>query len=390
LYIPTKEEFLLGDREARDVIAVRRIYVWITGDITSGSLLSQILYWHGISKKTGKPRLKIKKLGRLWLAKTAEEWFIEVGLSRRQVDTAMSKLVGMELLEKKLFKFNGSPTVHVSLNWTVFLRELGKARIRQENWFEERRKKQEEEEEPDPEIPFSHIRQIQSTYKPNPLHKTANSLTETTAETTAETTFSGSLAAPQKTEDISSRDFGFGEGCRNSLPQNATDCRSEDMGLRETIAEAKASSRKAADEKQRKKAARPATYEKDGVTKMSVLAMWDHWELLRKDAGYDFPDEKTNRALGEMKNFLNSQLVAGRTEVQIKKHFETIVEKWSDIREQNVTNENGYEVHIPYAPTWKFYYLQRRAIHSIITQIQGTPSDAGGLSRAEVARRLKS
>lgn len=118
----TFEEFLQWQHASDDVVAVRRVYIDMAqGDLTAGVLLSQIVYWHGVSKHNNRTRLRVKKDGHLWLAKGRDEWWDECRISARQFDRASKILVEEGLIEKKVYKFAGSPQVHVRIIQEPFL-----------------------------------------------------------------------------------------------------------------------------------------------------------------------------------------------------------------------------------------------------------------------------
>ena len=92
-----KFRFQSEESSLREQVMVRMVYVDITGDLISGILLSQIVYWHVPSRETGKPKLKIFKEGHLWLAKERSDWWAEIRITDRQYDRAIKILI-----EKKI------------------------------------------------------------------------------------------------------------------------------------------------------------------------------------------------------------------------------------------------------------------------------------------------
>ena len=110
----TDEDILHFEQSAEDVIGVRRAYIDMCGgDINTALLLSQIRYWHMPNKSTGKSKLRIEKEGVLWIAKKREDWWDEIRLTSKQVDRSIKLLVDLSFIEKKIFKFDGNPTIHV-------------------------------------------------------------------------------------------------------------------------------------------------------------------------------------------------------------------------------------------------------------------------------------
>lgn len=118
-------EFLRWEAMSRDVIDVKRIYIDIAGDLVAGILLSQIIYWHLPGKNTD-TKLRINKEGKMWLAKGREDWWDECRITARQFDRAINILINKGLIEKKIFKFKGTPQVHIHLHVDVLLDEIKK------------------------------------------------------------------------------------------------------------------------------------------------------------------------------------------------------------------------------------------------------------------------
>ena len=115
-----KDEFLQSEKASRDTLDVKRIYIDIAGDLVTGIILSQIIYWH-LTDRNGRERLRVEHDGFQWLAKTREDWWDECRVTPRQVDRAIGILVKKSLVVKDVFKFNNSPTLHVRLNWGIWL-----------------------------------------------------------------------------------------------------------------------------------------------------------------------------------------------------------------------------------------------------------------------------
>lgn len=119
------ESFLKWERASKDTIDFKKVYVDMAhGDIIAGLLLSQIVYWHLPSRVSNRTRLRVRKDDHLWLAKGRDDWYEECRITSRQFDRASKILVEAGLIEKKLFKFNGSPTVHVRILQDPFLEAL--------------------------------------------------------------------------------------------------------------------------------------------------------------------------------------------------------------------------------------------------------------------------
>lgn len=169
------QEFYFWEKSSKDIIDVKRIYIDIADDLIAGILLSQIIYWN-LPNDKGQTKLKVEKDGKLWLAKSRQEWWEEIRISPKQFDNAIKKLEIKNIVETKLFKFNGAPTKHISLNEKVILDLINNV-VRGEMDFDQRVKsnlpKGENENSPKGKMNFN---------------KRVNSLTETTTEITTKTT----------------------------------------------------------------------------------------------------------------------------------------------------------------------------------------------------------
>lgn len=100
-------------------------YIDIAGDLVSGTLLSQIIYWF-TPNQNGQQKVRVFKDGYYWLAKTQDEWFNEIRISAKQYRTAIKKLEDRNLIIKKRYKFNGYPTTHIRPNYPVLQEETKK------------------------------------------------------------------------------------------------------------------------------------------------------------------------------------------------------------------------------------------------------------------------
>lgn len=114
---------LLWARQARDVIALHKGYVRITGDIGAGAALSQILYWFDEDGE-GRVRARVERDGFLWIAKSAEALARELGLldergrprakiARRYIDN----LRDLGLIVTEVRRFDGTPMFHIRPVW---------------------------------------------------------------------------------------------------------------------------------------------------------------------------------------------------------------------------------------------------------------------------------
>jgi hypothetical protein len=115
------ETFLRWEEKSRDTIDFKKAYVDMAGDVIAGLLLSQIVYWY-LPGAAGQTKLRVEKDGKRWLVKSREEWWEECRLTPREVDRARKVLEGNGLIQVRLYKFNGSPTQHIRIQETEFVK----------------------------------------------------------------------------------------------------------------------------------------------------------------------------------------------------------------------------------------------------------------------------
>src|SRR5690625_331551 len=84
-----------------NILTIPKVYIEITGDINTALILNQAIYYSSITKR---------KDG--FFYKTYRGWEEETGLSQYQVSRSVKKLENMDLLETKLKRAEGSPTLH--------------------------------------------------------------------------------------------------------------------------------------------------------------------------------------------------------------------------------------------------------------------------------------
>ena len=116
-------KFLAWEAATKDTIDVKRIYIDLAGDLHAGIMLSQIIYWY-LPGKNGKTKLRVRRKGRLWLAKRYEDWYGEVRLTKSQSRRALGILKDKDFIITEIMRFNGTPQVHLRLNWGEFSRCL--------------------------------------------------------------------------------------------------------------------------------------------------------------------------------------------------------------------------------------------------------------------------
>lgn len=90
-----------------NLITIPRIFIdVVSGDLSTAVLLSQIVYWSDKSKRDDG-----------WFYKTYGEWEAETSLSQFQVKRSGDQLKRLGLLQTKIKKANGFPTVHYKLDF---------------------------------------------------------------------------------------------------------------------------------------------------------------------------------------------------------------------------------------------------------------------------------
>lgn len=93
----------------RNMLVIPREFINYTGDLETALFLSQLIYWTGKVKSDNG-----------WVYKNYKEWEEEISLSEYQVRKARKKLEKMGILETKIAKVNGNPTVHYRLKKGTF------------------------------------------------------------------------------------------------------------------------------------------------------------------------------------------------------------------------------------------------------------------------------
>ena len=108
------DTFLSWEKTTRDTIDFKCIYVDMAGDLVSGLLLSQIVYWN-LPSQAGQTKLRVKKDGHLWLAKNRDDWWEEIRITPKQVDRAIKILSdkGLVVYENSLFAGKRTPFIRI-------------------------------------------------------------------------------------------------------------------------------------------------------------------------------------------------------------------------------------------------------------------------------------
>lgn len=108
------KDFLLWERASHDCIDFKKVYVDMTGDIVSALMLSQIVFWF-LPNKTGAPKTRIVHDGYTWIARGNDDWWDECRVKRNQAVRVLNDLKELGLIETRLYKFGGTPMVHIRI-----------------------------------------------------------------------------------------------------------------------------------------------------------------------------------------------------------------------------------------------------------------------------------
>ncbi|MFY0147847.1 hypothetical protein [Bacillus cytotoxicus] len=96
-----------------NILVVPKIFIKLTGDLTTATLLNQIVFYSDKSKRADG-----------YFYKTYRDWEAEICLTKRQVSYSAEKLKGMKLIKTKTMKANGAPTVHYKLDYDKLLERI--------------------------------------------------------------------------------------------------------------------------------------------------------------------------------------------------------------------------------------------------------------------------
>ena len=108
------DQFLKNEDISRDIIGVKRVYIKMAGDVASGVMLSQIVYWFLLSKK-GEKKTTVEFKGEDWIAKKLTDWDEECCLTPDQARRCLKVLEDKGLIVCSIKKFQGTPMTHVRL-----------------------------------------------------------------------------------------------------------------------------------------------------------------------------------------------------------------------------------------------------------------------------------
>ena len=93
--------------QANVLTAPRMLLKFLDNEYPATMFLSQLIYWQGKG---------IRQDGAI--AKTFNEWYEEIGVTKRQIYRALTK---MPYITTKVHRFNGVPTVHYYLDYNAFI-----------------------------------------------------------------------------------------------------------------------------------------------------------------------------------------------------------------------------------------------------------------------------
>lgn len=114
-------EFLQLKAMEQQRVNFEMTYVDMTGDLISGLLLSQIIYWF-TPDKNGKSKLRVTYKGKRALAKSRNEWFEEIRITEKQYDKAIKILQDLKIVEVVNSMFDSKRTPFIMLNDEEFLK----------------------------------------------------------------------------------------------------------------------------------------------------------------------------------------------------------------------------------------------------------------------------
>ena len=163
-------DFTVWEASSRDTIDFKKVYVDVAGGIMVGLMLSEIVYWYLPDKTGERDKLRVRHGGVMWIAVRRQDWWERARMTVNQADYALSKLIKLGIVEKKVFRFNTFPTTHIRLLEDKFLEFIeDKLKNPLENPFS-----------PNSEMDFTELEDPISDNSENDLGKNPKTLTETT------------------------------------------------------------------------------------------------------------------------------------------------------------------------------------------------------------------
>lgn len=95
---------LIKQLDGNNIIPIPRLFVDLTGNMETAIFLSQLLFWSDKGKRSDG-----------FIYKSRQEWVAETGLTDYSLRMARERLEKMGILETKLHRANGAPTLHYRL-----------------------------------------------------------------------------------------------------------------------------------------------------------------------------------------------------------------------------------------------------------------------------------
>jgi hypothetical protein len=114
------KRYAMLQRATEDKIGCQKIYVDIGGGIEEGLVLDELIFYTLPKEETGKTSLRVWHDGFLWMAVKRADWWKRKRLKERSADRAIDNLVALGIVVKDLYKFSGTPTVHLRLDAKAF------------------------------------------------------------------------------------------------------------------------------------------------------------------------------------------------------------------------------------------------------------------------------
>jgi hypothetical protein len=118
------EQFLSWERDTQDCIDFKKSYVYMTGDLIAGLMLSSIIYWY-LPTKNGEPnKLACNKYGHMWIVSARKDWWERCCITDQQAKRALNLLIKQGLIVKQIHRWAGIPTMHIRVVEDVFLKKM--------------------------------------------------------------------------------------------------------------------------------------------------------------------------------------------------------------------------------------------------------------------------
>lgn len=190
----TEEQRVLSDGAfANKFNHTLHAYIDIAGDLVSGALLSQIVYWFSPASD-GSEKLRVMLKGKYWLVKNREAWHKEIRISPKQYDRAIKNLQRLNLVVVELHKYNNVPTHFIRLKYKSLDKALALWREEQVANAEPAPISTKGKNQNSPKVKMDFDQRAKSTY------------TEITTENTTETTKASLYTRMSSTYKASSHD----------------------------------------------------------------------------------------------------------------------------------------------------------------------------------------